>query len=162
MDVHKVLEYALDREREGYVFFSDHAASAKHAAVAGVFKRLAAEEQAHIHYVESLIAALASGAAVASPPVAEEDRRFFSERAASEMIEQTTSEAMVPDLPVLRMAYLIERDLAEFYADLAPKATGAAHDALVKLARWEREHERLFRTLHDRVFAEYSNMPWGG
>jgi len=162
MDVRKVLDYALDREREGHAFFSDHAATAKHAAVAGVFRRLAAEEQTHIHYIESLIAALASGAPVASPPLDEQHRRFFSDRAASEMIAQTTSEAMVPDLPVLRMAYLIEHDLAEFYAGLAPKATGPARDALLKLAGWEREHEKLFRSLHDRIFAEYANMPWGG
>jgi rubrerythrin len=60
------------------------------------------------------------------------------------------------------MAFLIERDLAEFYGGLAPKAEGEARVALERLAAWEREHEQLFKTLHDRVFAEYSEMPWGG
>lgn len=162
MDVRRVFDYALDREREGYAFFSDHAATAKHAAVAGVFKKLAAEEQGHIHYIESLIAGLASGTPLAAPALDDQDRRFFNDRAVSEMIEQTTSEAMVPDLPVLRMACLIERDLAEYYANLAPQFTGPVHDALAKLAGWEREHETLFKSIHDRVFAEYANMPWGG
>ena len=36
-----------------------------------------------------------------------------------------------------------------------------AHNGSV-LARWERGHERLFKELHDRVFQEYAEMPWGG
>ena len=163
IDVLRVLRYALDREREGLTFFSSHAEKAGHAAVVGVFQRLAEEERGHIRYLEHLMAE-AQGQAVApvDPAEAPRDAGFFTERAASEMIEQTTAEAMVPDLPVLRMAFLIERDLAEFYDGVAAKATGEAQHALARLASWEREHERLFKTLHDRVFAEYSGMPWGG
>jgi len=163
LDVLKVLNYALDREREGYAFFSGHAQKAQHAAVVGVFQRLAEEEQGHIRYIEHLIAGLSNAARrEPDPSPVSHDKSFFSERAASEMIEQTTVEAMVPDLPVLRMAFLIERDLAEFYDNLAPQTEGETREALERLAGWEREHERLFKTLHDRVFAEYSTMPWGG
>jgi rubrerythrin len=87
---------------------------------------------------------------------------FFSERAASEMLDQTVVESMVPDLPVLRMAYLIERDFAEFYESAAEKAEGEAKEALEMLARWERGHETFFRQLHDTAFEEYAQMPWGG
>jgi rubrerythrin len=163
LNVLRVLHYALDREREGYAFFLGHAQKAQHAAVVGVFQRLAEEEQGHIHYIEHLIAGLSGGTRrEAGPSPVFHDASFFGERAASEMIEQTTVEAMVPDLPVLRMAFLIERDLAELYSDLAPKTEGETRLALERLAGWEREHERLFKTLHDRVFAEYSTMPWGG
>ncbi len=159
----KVLSYALEREREGFAFFADHAKKAQHAAVVGVFERLAEEESGHIRYVERLIAELSGEAPpLAEPALTSAGTDFFSERAASEMIEQTTAEAMVPDLPVLRMAFLIERDLAEFYSAMAPRAEGEARLALERLAGWEREHERLFKTLHDRVFAEYAGMPWGG
>lgn len=27
---------------------------------------------------------------------------------------------------------------------------------------WERQHEELFKTMHDRAFEEYAAMPWGG
>jgi rubrerythrin len=63
---------------------------------------------------------------------------------------------------ILRMAYLIERDFAEFYEMAASSADGDAQIALNALARWERGHERLFKDLHDRVFQEYAQMPWGG
>jgi len=163
MDVRKVLNYALEREREGYAFFSGHAKKAQHASVVGMFERLANEERGHIRYIERLIAELTGDPLPEEDPaLAAHDASFFTERAASEMIEQTTAEAMVPDLPVLRMAFLIERDLSEFYSGMAQKAEGEAKVALEKLAGWEREHERLFKTLHDRIFAEYSGMPWGG
>lgn len=163
IDVAKVLSYALEREREGFAFFSGHAEKAQHAAVVGVFRRLAAEEEGHIRFIEHLVATHAGESPSAAEPMATaHDGSFFSERAVSEMIEQTTVEAMVPDLPVLRMAFLIERDLAEFYDSTAARAEGETRQALQRLAGWEREHERLFRTLHDRVFAEYSGMPWGG
>jgi rubrerythrin len=78
------------------------------------------------------------------------------------MLDQTVIESMIPDVAVLRMAYLIERDFAEFYEMSAAKVEGDAQKALTALARWERGHERLFKDLHDRVFEEYAEMPWGG
>jgi rubrerythrin len=77
-------------------------------------------------------------------------------------LDQTTIESMVPDLTVLRMAYLIERDFAEFYETAAQKVEGEASKALTILARWERGHEKLFKDIHDRLLEEYMNMPWGG
>jgi len=162
MDVRKVLQYALEREREGHAFFDGHARKAGHAAVVGIFERLAREELAHIRFIEGLLAGKTGGAAEATGAIEDDGDSFFSARAASEMIEQTTAEAMVPDLPALRMAFLIERDLVEFYSAQAKKADGEARKALEMLADWERGHETLFKTLHDRVFAEYSGMPWGG
>ncbi len=69
---------------------------------------------------------------------------------------------MIPDVTILRTAYLIERDFAEFYEMAANKAEGKAREALSRLAKWERDHERLFKQLHDKVFEEYTKMPWGG
>jgi len=39
--------------------------------------------------------------------------------------------------------------------------TGAQR-ALNMLAKWERGHERLFKSMHDKAFEEYAGMPWGG
>ena len=79
------------------------------------------------------------------------------------MLDQTVIESMVPDLSVLRMAYLIERDFAEFYEMASGRAKDkTARESLEMLARWERGHERLFKAMHDRAFEEYAGMPWGG
>jgi rubrerythrin len=91
-----------------------------------------------------------------------ENAGFFTARAASESIDQTVAEAMVPDLPVLRMAYLIERDFAEFYEMAAERVSGESQQVLKILASWERRHEELFRQYHDQAFELYAQMPWGG
>jgi rubrerythrin len=163
MDIRKIYEYALQREHEGKRFFAENAERLSHAAAAGAFRELAVEEQKHIDFIEAQIEALDRGEQSSiSVGVEMAESGFFSERAQSEMIDQTVLEAMVPDLPVLRMAYLIERDFAEFYEMAASRSQGEAKEVLEMLAQWERGHERLFKHLHDRAFEEYAQMPWGG
>jgi rubrerythrin len=163
MDIRKIYEYALQREHEGKRFFAHNAERLTHAAAAGAFEQLAAEEQKHIEFIEAQIDALDKGEQPnTSMGVELEQEGFFSQRAESEMLDQTVLEAMVPDLPVLRMAYLIERDFAEFYEMAAAKSEGEAKGVLQMLAGWERGHERLFKHLHDTAFEEYAGMPWGG
>jgi rubrerythrin len=162
MNVRRIYEYALQREREGKDFFEHNAGRMSHAAAAGIFRRLADEEQKHIDFIQGLLRNLedTGTASDASLELGQEDR--FSQRAESEALDETVIQSMVPDVTILRMAYLIERDFAEFYEMAAAKAEGQARTALTLLARWERSHERLFKDLHDRVFQEYAEMPWGG
>ncbi len=162
MNVQRIYEYALQREQEGKSFFQTNAERMSHAAAAAIFRRLADEEQKHIEFIQGLLESLdrGEGGSQARTALEEEDR--FSSRAESEMLDQTVIESMIPDVAILRMAYLIERDFAEFYELSAEKAQGEARTALTALARWERGHERLFKDLHDRVFQEYAGMPWGG
>ncbi len=64
---------------------------------------------------------------------------------------------------MLRTAYLIERDFAEFYEMWSQRVEDEmAAKSLQMLARWERQHEKLFKSMHDRAFEEYASMPWGG
>ena len=163
MDVRKIYEYALQREHEGKRFFETNASRLSHAAAVEAFTQLAAEEQKHIEYIEAHLQALDQGqtADIDLGPALEQ-AGFFSQRAELEMLDQTVLEAMVPDLPVLRMAYLIERDFSEFYEMAASKTEGPAHQVLAMLAVWERGHERLFKHMHDQAFELYANMPWGG
>lgn len=164
MDIRRIYEYALEREREGKRFFEVNAGRLSHAAAVGAFKRLAAEEQKHIEFIQGLLEALDSGGEAGESLSKEVDRSlaFFAERTASENLEQTVSEAMVPDLPILRTAYLIERDFAEFYELAASKVSGEGREILLKLAHWEHSHENLFKQMHDKAFEDYANMPWGG
>ena len=163
MKIRRVYEYALQREHEGKRFFESNAQRMSHAAASGIFQRLAREEQKHIEFIESLIRSLDNDESSAQAgAVLEEEEDRFTQRAESEMLDQTVVESMIPDVAILRMAYLIERDFAEFYEAASNQAEGEAKAALSALARWERGHERLFKDLHDRVFQEYAEMPWGG
>lgn len=163
MDSRILYEYALQREREGKRFYEQNAKRLGHAAAVGAFKALAAEEQRHIDFIEGLLKVAAEG----QPPSGEIDTEmgkpeFFLQRALAELLGQTVLEAMVPDLPILRTAFLIERDFAEFYEHAAADAEGATRRAFEMLSHWERSHEALFKMLHDRAFEAYARMPWGG
>jgi rubrerythrin len=160
MNIIRILEYALEREYEGKRFFLDNADRLQNAAAAGAFKTIAEEEQKHIEFIAAQIAALNAG--VSAKYLEMPQSGFFAERAESESITVTVGEAMVADLPVLRMAYLIERDFAEFYTQMAVKSDGEAKKVLEMLAKWEAGHERLFKRLHDDAFEKYADMPWGG
>jgi len=160
MNIQKILEYALEREQEGKRFFSENAARLQNAAAQSAFRAIAEEEQRHIEFITHQLAALNSGIEAKAPGLPETG--FFADRAESQSIIETVSESMVADLPVLRMAYLIERDFSEFYQMAAGKAEGKARETLEMLAAWESGHERLFKTMHDRAFEQYAQMPWGG
>jgi rubrerythrin len=163
MDIHKIYEYALSREYEGKRFFEDNSHRLSQAAAINAFQQLAVEEQKHIDFIQNQIDFIDKdrGGNI-EYGIKLEQAGFFSQRAQSEVIDQTVAEAMVPDLPVLRMAYLIERDFAEFYESMADQAVGEAKQVLTMLSQWEHRHERLFKQFFDRAFDEYSKMPWGG
>ncbi len=166
MNTRKIFKYALHREYEGKAFFENNAERLSNAAAVGAFKAIAKEEQRHIQFIQAQLDALDAKengqepTAKLAPELNETE--FFANRAEKEMIEQTVNEAMVADLPVLRMAYLIERDFAEFYQQAASKAEDDAKIILEMLARWEAGHERLFKRMHDEAFEKYAEMPWGG
>jgi len=162
MNIRKVLEYALQREHEGKAFFENNAERLSNAAATGAFKAIAKEEQRHIEFIQAQLNALDAKEPNKQVAADLDETGFFANRADKEMIEQTVNEAMVADLPVLRMAYLIERDFAEFYALAASKAEGDAKVILEFLGRWEAGHERLFKKMHDEAFEKYAEMPWGG
>jgi rubrerythrin len=162
MNTRKIFEYALLREIEGKAFFETNASRLQNAAAAGAFKIIAAEEQKHIDYIRGHLRAMEDGVRLEGQAPELPTTGFFAGRAEHEQIEQSVAEAMVADLPVLRMAYLIERDFAEFYAQAASKAEGDAKAMLEMLAKWESGHERLFKRLHDQAFENYAEMPWGG
>ena len=159
MNIQKILQYALEREKEGKAFFVANAGRLQNAAAARAFHIIAEEEQHHIDFILAQLAHHSgqSASAPSLPPAG-----FFADRAEAESISQTVTESMVADLPVLRLAYLIERDFSEFYAAAAAKAEGEAKQVLEMLAKWESGNEKLFKRLHDEAFEKYADMPWGG
>ena len=69
---------------------------------------------------------------------------------------------MVPDVTVFNVAWLIEKDLTEFYDKMACQTDGAARDALRMLSDWERGHERFFREFRDKANEAYKYLCLGG
>ncbi len=125
-----------------------------------IFEKLADEELKHIQFIKELISTPGEEAGPTITPL--EKDSWFEDRAGRELLDQSLIESMIPDIAVLRTAYLIEHDLSEFYEMAAKNSSGIAELAFSQLAIWERGHEAFFKELHDKIFQEYTEMPWGG
>ena len=134
-------------------------------AAVSAFTRVIQEEEHHILFINNILRGLKQGGLeqirlekdIALPQI-----NFFDERSKKEFSQQVYLESMVPDVTVFSMAWLIEKDLSEFYEKMAGQTEGKAQEALSMLAGWERGHERFFREYREKLTKIYDTMPWGG
>ncbi len=161
----KIFEYALNQEKTGMSFFQTSLERMGVGAAVSAFQRLIAEEQRHIDFISSIIRDLKSGQEIGIGDLAPETiapTNYFDERSKKEFLEECVQGSMVPDVTIFNTAWLIERDLSEFYANMSEKTTGRASKALSMLSAWEKEHEKFFKEYRDKLSEVYSRMPWGG
>jgi rubrerythrin len=161
----KIFEYALNQEQTGKGFFQYSLERMGVGAAVSAFKQLIQEEEKHIVFINNILADLRKGEEVrpeSLKSVAMEPTNYFDDRAKSEFLQQCVDGSMVPDVTVFNTAWLIEKDLSEFYENMAAQTKGKAKEALMMLSRWEKGHELFFRTYRDKLSEAYSRMPWGG
>jgi rubrerythrin len=161
----KIFEYALNQERTGMSFFRNSLQRMGIGAAVTAFERLIKEEQSHIDFISSIIRDLKESGEISSTSI--EGARiqtvdYFNERSRAEFLEQCIEGSMVPDVTVFNTAWLIEKDLSEFYSEMAQKTEGRARQALMMLSDWEKGHETFFKEFRDKLHEVYANMPWGG
>jgi len=161
----RIFEYALNQEQTGLSFFQGSLERLGNGAAISAFKRLIDEEGKHVEFISRMLRDLREDREIdlqQVPAVEIEETNYFDERARSEFLEQCVEGSMVPDVTVFNTAWLIEKDLSEFYGRMAEKTDGKPAQALRMLAAWEKEHERFFREFRDKLSAVYAEMPWGG
>ena len=161
----KVYEYALNQETTGMNFFRTSLDRLSVGAAVTAFKNLIEQEEQHIAFISRLLNDLKTGGEVGVEAVKDmviESSDFFDDRAKSEFMDRCVVESMIPDVTVFNVAWLIEKDLSEFYAQAAAQTEGAASDALAMLSQWEKGHELFFKQFRDKLTDTYAHMPWGG
>lgn len=160
----QVLRYAMQMELDGANFFRDNAEKFNNVTSKKLFLDLAETEMEHYRYLENQLKSYTENKTFdTSEEVMGREEDIFQSREESEHLEATLSESDVPDLTILRMAYLIEKDYKEFYEDAAENANDQAAKAIfTKLATWEAGHELLFKREYDKRMREYMSLPWGG
>ncbi len=158
MNLQKVYEYALQREQEGFRFFKKSAEKSTNAAAVEIFRRLAQEELKHIHYLREFMEIEDENGGPSEIQLSKKD--WFTSRAKTDKLDEKLIESLTPDLSILRTAYLIERDLAEFYEMAARKSSGITNLVFNQLSQWEKEHEFFFKNLHDQIFQKYTELKW--
>jgi rubrerythrin len=161
----KIFEYALNQEETGKAFFQNSRQRLGVGAAISAFDRLIREEEKHIEFLNRLIANVKAGKKIGLADVEEVVLKpvdYFDARARSEFLQQCVEGSMVPDVTVFNLAWLIEKDLSEFYQAMAKKTEGEAKLAFSMLADWESSHEKFFRQFRDTLSETYARMPWGG
>jgi rubrerythrin len=161
----KIFEYALNQEETGKSFFEHSLSRLGIGAAISAFKRLIEEEERHILFITQILKDLKTGDEIDPGEMKEvilEPANYFDAREKSEFLEQCIEGSMIPDVTVFNTAWLIEKDLSEFYENMAQSTEGKAREALKMLSNWEKEHERFFREYRDKLSETYSKMPWGG
>jgi len=161
----KIFEFALQQEYTGKSFFEASIGRMGHGAAVSAFQRLIEEENKHIEFINRILANLRQEQAMDIPEaftIQSEVENYFDNRAKSEFLQQGITESMIPDVTVFNTAWLIEKDLSDFYGRMAKQTEGEARKSLEMLADWEKAHERFFREYRDALTEAYSRMPWGG
>ena len=161
----KIFEFALNQEKTGRDFFQSSLERMGIGAAVSAFKRLITEEEKHIEFITGILEHLYEDSEIDLTDIEEETpeaENFFDKRARSEFLQQCLEGSMVPDVTVFNTAWLIEKDLSDFYSKMAIQTEGKAKEALLMLSQWERKHEAFFREYRDKLSEVYSKMPWGG
>jgi rubrerythrin len=164
-DLIKLFEYALHQEETGKSFFQASLDRMGWGAALSAFNQLIKEEEHHIDFINKILDGLKKGNLTELQTVkdyAVETTNYFDERAKSEFLQQQLYETMVPDVTVFNVAWLIEKDLSEFYDKMACQTDGAAREAFKMLSDWERGHERFFREFRDKANEAYKYLSLGG
>jgi len=161
----RIFEYALQQEETGKSFFQNSLQRMGWGAAVSAFKQLIKEEEQHIHFIEGILSNLKQGRSVDLPNEKDmllEPTNYFDERARSEFLQQCLESSIVPEVTIFNTAWLIEKDLSEFYQKMADQAQGKAKESLQMLSNWEKQHEKFFREYRDKFHDVYAKMPWGG
>jgi rubrerythrin len=161
----KIFEYALYQEETGKSFFQTSLNRMGWGAALSAFNQLIKEEEQHIVFINKILDGLKQGKADELQIVkdyATGKINYFDERAKSEFLQQQFYETMVPDVTVFNVAWLIEKDLSEFYDKMACQTDGAAREAFRMLSDWEKGHERFFREFRNKANEEYKYLCLGG
>ena len=120
-----------------------------------IFEYALNQEETGKSFFESSMERMGIGAAISAfKKLVEEERRHI------EFITQILRDLKAGT--VFNTAWLIEKDLSEFYARMAEKTEGKAKEALTMLSNWEKQHEQFFRDYRDKLSETYAKMPWGG
>jgi len=161
----KIFEYALNQEKTGLSFFRTSLERMGVPSAVTAFQMLIREEEGHIDFITRILEDLRHGGEIdfqKAKEVVLEPTNYFDKGARTQFLEQCVEQSMVPDVTVFTTAWLIEKDLSEFYSRMAERTEGKAKEALTMLSRWEKEHELFFREYRDKLQEVYANMPWGG
>ncbi len=159
-NVKNILKFAMRMEKDAEDFYTYYMDKVKSESSKRLFSELAEIEKEHYAILKSKFDELG----FSEPPLtiswvvdsnfAAKDPSILSVN--SDMIGDSDDE--VSDLNVIRMAYLIENDFAEFYKNAVDMVEDAgAKQLLSTMAEWELKHREMFHETYQLLLKKH----WG-
>lgn len=148
--VQKILEFGMQMEKNAQDFYSFYANSLQDENLKKLFEEFVEIEKEHYNFLKKKYDNIAI-----TPPqevswVVDEQNKMLDPHILadnSDLLQDNFS-----DISILRLAYLIESDFATFYKNAAQKVEDQnIKTFLLELAKWEEEHEKLFKTRYTSI-----------
>ena len=143
----KILEQAMESEKEGYEFYVHASSITKDPKGKAMFKYLARDETEHFKTLEEAYNRLRGSEGKGSNTIGHKKKEKGFMIDSGLRLEESSG-----DLKALNIAMKIEEDAQEFYAKAAGKAKQSdVRDMFLKLSDMERNHYDLLRYEHDSL-----------
>jgi len=159
-----IIRYAMEMELLGHKFYKENGEKSENPMTKEIFLKLSEVELEHHEYLKSLLKEYETTETISDKlELPEDEDIIFQARKEGEKLDSAMEQSMIPDMNVLRMAYLIEEDFQEYYAKMSEKVEDQKLKEIpLRFAEWEDGHAKLFRSEYDKRMDIYMNMSWGG
>lgn len=150
----EILEFAMNMEKQGQNFYKSFADKITNPVGKKLFESLAKEEERHFNILKDAYEGIKG---TNNWPDLEtiknlEDDNIFEIRKEAEKLSKDNLESSSADISILRMAYLIENDFAEFYKRAIENTDDKQGIEMLKtLYKWEDEHRKVFYEEYDKA-----------
>lgn len=156
-DALNILAYAIKREEQGEQFYLENIKKVNSKATRAILESLAEMEKEHAELLKGRYEALSKSGKWL--PVLEDIKgaSVFQVRYEVEKTTKADLQSDLSDITILRMAYLIENDLAEFYKKAAEGIEDPEGKKLfLALSEWEVEHKNALY----KVYLDHFHDNW--
>ncbi|WP_425447804.1 ferritin-like domain-containing protein [Dethiothermospora halolimnae] len=142
----RILEYAMEMEKQGEKFYLKYKDDVEDKQTKKLFENLAKIENEHYNILKKHFDILSEGGdwSVMDSDLSGGEEIFENVMKEEELLSKDYK-SNLSDLAIMRMAYLIENDFANFYDKAVETAEGEYEKKLLKyLSKWEHKHRELF------------------
>ena len=162
----QILQYAMEMEKKGQQFYNSFKDQIHNNKTKAIFENLVKAEEDHYNILAREYEKISKGESWSDPDsLALGNNTIFQSAQEEEKLDGERLSSAVSDLAIMRMAYLIEHDFAEFYRKALEKTEDEnGRKILQALITMEEDHERFFyqeykslmeSTWHDAAFAPF-------
>ncbi|WP_130808108.1 ferritin family protein [Senegalia massiliensis] len=156
----QILKYAMEMEKQGQRFYQKYKDEIEDKDVKKVFESLADVENDHYNILKKHYDGLSENNNWSSFDIELSSGSEIFENVFEEEKDKMTKrnlESSFSDMTIMRMAYLIENDFANYYREAITKTDNEQAKNLLKtLAEWENKHREYFYN----EFKKYMQDSW--